>query len=66
MPIHDYKCLNKKCKKEFDVFYTSQGAVEREESSEKCPHCGSLKKERLISRNTSFQLKGKGWYKDGY
>jgi putative FmdB family regulatory protein len=66
MPIHDYRCLNKKCKKEFEVFYSSQSSVEREEPEEKCPECGSLKKEKLVSKSTSFILKGKGWAKDGY
>jgi putative FmdB family regulatory protein len=64
MPIHDYKC--KACKKEFEVFYTSQSAVEREEKKEKCPHCGSTRKTRTISKGTSHILKGSGWYKDGY
>jgi putative FmdB family regulatory protein len=30
-----------------------------------CPACGQDQLERLISA-TSFQLKGSGWYKDGY
>lgn len=64
MPLHDYKC--KKCKKEYEVFYTSQSAVEKEEKDEKCPECGSTSKKRLISKGTSFQLKGKGWFSDGY
>lgn len=64
MPIHGYICS--KCKKEFEVFYTSQAAVEREEKAEKCPDCGSAKKRRAPPKNTSFDLKGKGWYRDGY
>lgn len=64
MPIYDYKCLS--CKKEYSVFYTSQSSVKQEEPKEKCPKCESLKKEKLISKATSFVLKGKGWYKDGY
>lgn len=35
-----------------------------EEPKKKCPECGG-KLERLIS-STAFQLKGGGWYKDGY
>ena len=62
-PIYDYSCA--KCKTEFDVFYTSQSAVDREEPTEKCPHCGSVKKKRLISKQTSHILKGK-WFKQGY
>lgn len=64
MPMIDYECL--KCKKEFEVFYTSQSARDREEPTEKCPHCGSEKKEKIVSTNTSFILKGKGWAKDRY
>lgn len=63
MPIHEYVC--KKCKNQFDIFYTSQSAVEREEKDEKCPKCSSTKKKRLI-KNTSFVLKGSGWAKDRY
>lgn len=65
-PLYDYKCLNPKCKNEYEVFYSSQSAVVREESEEKCPKCESKKKEKLVSKSTSFILKGKGWYKDGY
>jgi putative FmdB family regulatory protein len=64
MPLHGYFC--KKCKHEFEVFYTSQSAVEREEPTEKCPKCGSQKKTKAPPTRTSFQLKGKGWARDGY
>lgn len=64
MPIHDYQCL--KCDREYEVFYSSQSKVETEEPEEKCPKCGSVKKKRLVSKGTSFELKGKGWAKDGY
>lgn len=60
----DYRC--KKCKKEYEVFYVSISAREKEEPEEKCPHCGSKKKEKLVSKNVTFILSGKGWYKDGY
>jgi putative FmdB family regulatory protein len=63
VPIHDYKCS--KCSREFEVFYTTQSAVEREEPDEKCPDCGSKKKKRLVSKQTSHVLKGK-WFKQGY
>ena len=64
MPIHDYKCT--KCQHEFEVFYSSQSAVEREEPTETCPRCQSKEKERTPPTKTSFQLKGKGWFRDGY
>ncbi len=62
-PIFDYNCG--KCKHEYEVFYTSQTAVQKEEKLEKCPKCGSTRKKRTVSKGTSFQLKG-AWFKDGY
>jgi putative FmdB family regulatory protein len=64
MPMHDYRCG--KCKHEYEVFYTSQSKVETEEPEEKCPQCGSVKKKRLVSKSTSFALKGSGWARDRY
>jgi putative FmdB family regulatory protein len=66
MPFIDYKCKNEECNHEFNVFYTSQSAKDREEAEEKCPKCGSTEKEQQISRETSFVLKGGGWFKQGY
>ena len=56
MLIYEYRC--KKCK------------VEKEELQgfdDPPPKCEKCKKEmqKIISQ-TSFQLKGGGWYKDGY
>lgn len=64
MPIHDYEC--QKCKKEYEVYYSSFSAVEKEEPEEKCPECGSKKKTKLVSKGTTFVLKGSGWAKDRY
>lgn len=64
MPIHGYEC--QKRKKEYEVLYLTHSDVEKDEPNEKCPDCGSTEKKRLIPKNTSFQLKGKGWFKDGY
>jgi putative FmdB family regulatory protein len=56
MPIYEYKC--EKC----GTFETTQRITEKPLS--KCPTCkGKVKK--LIS-NTSFQLKGTGWYVTDY
>ena len=30
-----------------------------------CPECGSVETRSIINK-TSFSLKGKGWYSDGY
>jgi putative FmdB family regulatory protein len=56
MPIYEYQC--QKC----GIFEVSQRIIEKPLG--KCPTCkGKVKK--LIS-NTSFQLKGTGWYITDY
>ena len=57
MPIYEYECIS--CCQTFEIF---QRMTEDPLSS--CPECsGSVKK--LMSKS-SFQLKGGGWYADGY
>lgn len=63
-PLIDYSC--KQCNHEYEVFYTSQGAREREEKIERCPKCGSTRKEKLISKSTGFVLNGTGWHSKDY
>jgi putative FmdB family regulatory protein len=57
MPIYEYECLDKGHR-----FEELQKVSDRPLS--KCKVCGG-KVKKLIS-STSFQLKGGGWYKDGY
>lgn len=57
MPIYEYACP--KCG-EFEV---TQRITEP--ALKKCPTCKSTKVKKLIS-NTSFQLKGSGWYITDY
>lgn len=57
MPIYEYCCRG--CGKKFERL---QKIFDKPVTS--CPKCGK-KVERLISQ-TSFALKGEGWYKDGY
>ena len=56
MPIYEYQCS--KC----GVFEVTQRITE--DALKKCPSCRS-KVQKLIS-NTSFQLKGTGWYVTDY
>ena len=56
MPIYEYKC--EKC----GTFEVTQRITEK--ALAKCPTCKS-KVKKLIS-NTSFQLKGTGWYITDY
>jgi len=58
MPIYEYLC--EKCKSEFEVEQRITDAPIRT-----CPKCRSRKVKRLISQ-TSFVLKGGGWYSDLY
>jgi putative FmdB family regulatory protein len=58
MPIYEYACA--KCESEFE-------AEQRitDDPLKSCPRCRSRRVKRLISQ-TSFALKGGGWYADGY
>ncbi|HEC63682.1 MAG TPA: zinc ribbon domain-containing protein [bacterium] len=58
MAIYQYKCPN--CEEQLEK---SKKMKERN-NKEKCPKCNT-EMSRLIS-NTSFHLKGKGWYVTDY
>ena len=57
MPIYEYKCES--CKKQHEIM---QKITEKPLSI--CPSCGG-KMKKMIS-NTSFVLKGSGWYATDY
>lgn len=61
MPIYRYKCLN--CENESEVICS----ISKRELylQEVCAVCGCSEHESIIGK-TTFALKGKGWYKDGY
>ncbi|MBU0945717.1 MAG: zinc ribbon domain-containing protein [Proteobacteria bacterium] len=57
MPVYEYECLE--CETVFEVQQRMA-----DDPLSKCPECeGAVKK--IMSRS-SFQLKGGGWYADGY
>lgn len=57
MPVYEYECSH--CEKIFEVQQRMSEAP-----LQKCPACeGEVRK--LVSMS-SFQLKGGGWYSDGY
>jgi putative FmdB family regulatory protein len=57
MPIYEYKCL--KCSNDFEAMQKFSDAP-----ISKCPSCGGKVKKKMS--NTSFQLKGSGWYMTDY
>jgi putative FmdB family regulatory protein len=58
MPIYEYAC--QACGRQMEI---EQRITEPRLTD--CPQCGEPRLERLISA-TAFQLKGGGWYRDGY
>lgn len=58
MPIYEYRCAD--CEKTFEVIQKFSDDPVKE-----CAHCSGAKVEKLISQS-SFILKGGGWYQDGY
>ncbi|TAN38495.1 MAG: zinc ribbon domain-containing protein [Nitrospirae bacterium] len=57
MPIYEYGCA--KCKKHLEVMQKMT-----DKPLEKCPDCGGRLKKKIS--NTSFVLKGTGWYATDY
>jgi len=57
MPIFEYECQS--CSDRFEEL------MRRTDPDPACPACGATNVRRLIS-NTSFQLKGSGWYATDY
>jgi len=58
MPIYEYRC--EKCDHEFEVWQKVS-----DDPPKSCPECRGRRISRLISQ-TSFQLKGTGWYATVY
>lgn len=58
MPLYEYACTA--CGQAFEITQKFSDPVLKD-----CPQCGKPALEKQIS-NTSFQLKGGGWYKTDY
>lgn len=58
MPIYEYRCDS--CSHEFEKFLRAG-----DEEPNTCPECSESALSRLIS-DTSFKLKGSGWYETDY
>ena len=59
MPTYEYKCLC--CSGEFEVSQSIKA-----EPGANCPSCLVWTTTRLISKGTTFTLKGDGWAADNY
>lgn len=56
---YEYRCKN--CGHEWEA---EQKITEK--PLETCPECGKKEAQRQVSGGLGFQLKGGGWFKDGY
>jgi len=59
MPTYVYKCLDKECEHEFEVFQSI-----KDDPIEKCENCGS--KVRKVFGATAIIFKGSGFYVNDY
>ncbi|MBL4818860.1 MAG: zinc ribbon domain-containing protein [Deltaproteobacteria bacterium] len=59
MPIYEYRC--ECCRQEEEVLQKASAPA-----PESCSHCGRKNGMRKVISQSSFALKGSGWYKDLY
>lgn len=59
MPTYEYRC--KTCDHEWEEFQSIKSKPTR-----KCPDCGKLKAERIISAGGGIIFKGSGFYQTDY
>lgn len=65
MALYDVECLD--CGNVEEILVRMEKLDgEGNIKDEKCSKCGSENLKKMISKSTSFQLKGSGWAKDGY
>ena len=60
MPLYDFKC--KDCSHEEEVYCKA----EEKDETRPCPKCGGEMDKVPIQGLSTFVLKGRGWYEDGY
>ena len=58
MPFYEYQC--QKCHAQIEVLQKISDAPLK-----KCPECGKSSLKKVVSQ-TSFQLKGSGWYETDF
>jgi len=61
MPYYDYKCTNEECG---HIEYDVKRPITENVGLYVCPKCGSDMHQTV--HLFGFDLKGTGWYKDGY
>ncbi|MEZ6059348.1 MAG: zinc ribbon domain-containing protein [Planctomycetaceae bacterium] len=59
MPTYEYRC--KACENQWDEFQSISASP-----TKKCPECGKLKAERIISAGGGIIFKGSGFYQTDY
>lgn len=60
---YSYRCLNKKCRKSFELDLAITSRLEgRRHVGATCPYCHSRNVTKLISRTVHVIYKGKGFY----
>ena len=64
MPIYEYRC--KECGTKFEVKQSMNDGPLKVCPASVCQHSGTGEVERVISKNTSFVLKGSGFYQTDY
>lgn len=65
MALYDIECLDCGTQEEI-LARMEQLDGEGNITGYRCSKCGSEHVKKMISKSTRFELKGKGWYKDGY
>jgi len=61
VPIYLYEC--QQCGNEVEKILSFSESEKHLQTE--CPRCSSKSYKKRVN-NTSFKLKGKGWYRDGY